>query len=121
MNEEQTWRNQEENPANEYHDIQPLEPQKRLRVWVNQQLNDVIEALTPANYLTEFVRFMRGCDNLSRCYRNHQDLGHIDEIRFEFWQRYQMTVKLKIKPMIKKIKRREIIKHLKQIKMYGEF
>jgi len=112
---EATWKNQDDIPDNKYYFTNHLEPQKRMRVWVTQQLEDVIEALKPSNYLTEYVRFMKGCDNLSRSYPNHEDLGHIDLIRMEFWQRYQMTVKLKIKPMIRKIRRMEIKRDLKRM------
>jgi len=115
-NIEATWKNQGDVPDTIEYYIDHLEPQKRMRVWVTQQLEDVIEGLKPSNYLTELVRFMRGCDNLSRCYKNHQDLGHIDEIRIEFWQRYQMTVKLKIKPMIKKIHKARIKKDLERMR-----
>lgn len=109
---EETWKNQEDIPDVSEYNLEHLEPQKRMRVWVTQHMNDVLGSLKPSNYLTEFVRFMRGCDNLSRCYKNHQDLGHIDEIRIEFWGRYQYLVKVKIKPMIKKLHRMSINKDL---------
>ncbi len=109
------WRNAEDHPHNRYYFIDHLDVQKRLRVWGTQQMNDVIEALKPSNYLTEFVRFMKGCDNLSRAYPNHEELGHIDEIRREFWSRYQFKVKTVIKPMIRKIYHREAMNDLKRM------
>ena len=112
---EATWVNQNDDPDNKYYFANHLDPQKRMRVWITQQLEDVIEALKPANYLTEYIRFMKGCDNLSRCYKNHQDLGHIDEIRLTFWARYQYKLKTVIKPMIRKIRRMEAKRDLKRM------
>jgi hypothetical protein len=112
---EATWRNAGDNPPNVYHFIDHLDPQKRMRVWENQQMDDVIESLKPSNYLTEFVRYMKGCDNLSRCYPIHEELGHIDEIRREFWAKYQYKVKTVIKPMIRKIYRAEAKEDLKRM------
>jgi len=115
---ERTWKNPEEPPHNVYYFIDHLDPQKRLRVWGGQHMNDVIESLKPSNYLTEFVRFMKGCDSLSRCYPLHEELGHVDEIRLEFWSRYQTKVKTVIKPMIKRMIKDEIKKDLERMKFY---
>lgn len=120
MEEEMSWKNQMDNPDNKEYCVDPLEPQKRLRVWMNQQKDDVLQSLTPKNYLTEFARFLKGCDNLSRCYKNHEELGHIFEIRLDFWQRYQSLIKLKIKPMIKQIHQKQIRNDLERMKMYGD-
>lgn len=109
---ERTWKNQEDHLPNIYYFIDHLDPQKRLRVWKEQHMNDVVESLTPYNYLTEFVRFMKGCNNLSKCYPNHEELGHIDEIRLEFWAKYQEKVKTVIKPAIKKINKKQMMKDL---------
>jgi len=112
---EETWKNQEDVLDTRYHNIEHLEPQKRLRVWATQQMNDVLEALSPSNYLTEFVRFLKGCDNLSRCFPNHESLGHVNVIRIDFWVRYQYKVKTQIKPLIKKFHRMEINKDLNRM------
>ena len=112
MNEEATWKNPEDHPHNKYYFIDHLDVQKRLRVWHEQHAYDVIEALKPSNYLTEFVRYMKGCDSLSRAYPNHEELHHIDEIRRDFWAKYQYKVKTVIKPMIKKIYRAQAKKDL---------
>lgn len=113
MNE--TWKNQEDEPDNKYYFIDHLDVQKRLKVWATQQINDVIEALKPSNYLTEFVRFMRGCANLSKCYPLHEELGHVDEIRMEFWAKYQYKVKTVIKPEIKRIRKAQLRKDLERM------
>ncbi len=115
MDIEETWKNQEDVLDMKYHNVEPLEPQKRLRVWATQQMNDVLEALRPSNYLTEFVRYIKGCDNLGRCFPNHESLGHVDDIRIDFWARYQYKVKTQIKPMIKKFHRMEINKDLNRM------
>ena len=121
MNEQKpAWKNAEDKVENKYFPIDHLEPQKRMRVWREQQIDDVIEALKPSNYLTEFVRYMKGCDNLSRCYPIHEELGHIDEIRIEFWAKYQYKVKTVIKPAIRKIYKTLIIEDLKRMGMYGQ-
>jgi len=119
MDIEKAWKNQDDPVDNKLYSIEHLEPQKRMRVWVTQQMYDVLEALKPSNYLTEFVRFMKGCANLSRCYPNHEDLGHIDEIRMEFWSRYQYVVKTRIKPMIKRIRLMQVRRDLIKMRMYG--
>jgi len=110
-----TWKNAEDKPDLHPHFIDHLCPQKRMRVWSGQQMDDVIEALKPSNYLTEFVRFMKGCANLSRCYPIHEELGHIDEIRMDFWVKYQYKVKTVIKPAIKKIYRAQAKKDLQRM------
>lgn len=115
MNDEATWKGAEEHPHNKYHPIEHLDVQKRLRVWSTQHMDDVIESLKPSNYLTEFVRFMKGCANLSKCYPNHEELGHIDEIRRDFWAKYQFKVKTVIKPMIKKIYKMQVKEDLKRM------
>lgn len=105
------------NEANEHgrevkvHDINLLDPQKRLRVWENQ-IDGVIESLKPSNYLTELYSFMKGCSHLSKSYPNHEDLGHVDSIRIEFWAKYQKKFKEEIVPLIKRWKREEIRKDL---------
>ena len=114
-----TWKNQEDHPHNTYYFIDHLDFQKRWRVLSGQHMHDVLEDLKPSNYLTEFIRFMKGCDNLSRCYPLHEDLGYVDEIRRDFWSKYQMVVKLKIKPMIRKIYKIQIREDLMRLKMYG--
>jgi len=110
-----TWKNADDKPDLHPHHIDHLEPQKRLRVWAGQQMDDVLEALKPSNYLTEFVRFMKGCDNLGRCYPNHEDLGHINSIRIDFWAKYQEKVKTVIKPAIKKIYKEQARKDLQRM------
>ncbi len=115
---EATWKNAEDHPHNVYHFIDHLEPQKRLRVWGGQHMNNTIESLTPGNYLTEYVRFMKGCANLSKCYPNHEELGHIDEIRRDFWAKYQFKVKTVIKPMIKKIYKAHVREDLKRMRFF---
>ena len=116
MSTEQTFKNQEDELEMKFYSVDPLDPQKRLRVWTEQQMNDVLKSLQPDNYLTEFVRFLKGCDNLSRCYKNHEDLGHINEIRIDFWSKYQYIIKVKIKPVIKKIRKMEIKKDLDRMR-----
>jgi len=116
-----TWKNSEDSPENRYYPIMVWDPQKRLRVWREQQMNDVIESLSPSNYLTEFVRYMKGCESLSRSYPNHTELGHIEEMMIEFWARYQEKVKTVIKPAIRKIYKIQIKKDLIRMGMYGIF
>jgi hypothetical protein len=117
---ERTWENPEREVKNPYYFIDHLDVQKRFRVLEGQHMKDIMEALTPYNYLTEFVRFMKSCANLSRCYPNHEDLGHVDEIRRMFWEKYQIKVKTVIKPQIRKIYKMEIRKTLRIMRMYGE-
>jgi len=113
-----TWKNPEEPPPNRHYDINHLDGQKRLRVLSTQHLNDIIESLKPSNYLTEFVRFMKGCDHLGKKYPIFEELGYITEIRLDFWAKYQYKVKTVIKPAIKKLYKRSIIEDLKRMKMY---
>jgi len=119
--ENNSWENPDVEVKNPAYGIEPLDVQKRLRVWQEQQMPMVLESLKPSNYLTEFVRFIKGCDNLSRCYPNMEELGYISEIRMEFWAKYQYIVKTKIKPMIKAIYKNEIRETLRTMKMYGAF
>ncbi len=94
------------------HDINPLCPQKRLRVW-EERIDDVIESLKPSNYLTELYRYLKGCDNLHRSYPNHEQ--HINEIRIIFWAKYKHAVKTRIIPIIKRWKREDIMNDLKRM------
>jgi len=118
-NKEHTWKNQEDHLPNKFYSIQPLDGQKRLRVWATQHMDGVIESLSPYNYLTEFMRYMRGCDNLSVCYPIFEELGYVDEIRMDFWAKYQLKVKTVIKPAIKKIYKKLVKEDLKRMGMYG--
>ncbi len=115
--DERTWLNTEDRPDMIFFCVDPLCPQKRLRVWTTQQLEDTLEILTPFNYLTEYARYMRGCDNLSRCFPNHNELGHIDEIKIEFQRRYDEKVNTIIKPAIKKIYKMQVKEDLKRLRM----
>lgn len=115
MDSERTWKNQEDEVDTKYYFIDHLCPQKRLRVWAGQQMNEILGALTPRNYLTELVRFIKGCDNLSRCYPLHEDLHHVDEIRIDFWAKYQYKIKTIIKPAIKRRHKAQIRKDLKRM------
>lgn len=90
------------------YDVDPIEPQKRLRAW-EERIDSTIESLKPSNYLTELYRFMRGCDHLTKSYPLHEDLGHINSIRIEFWSRYQKKFKEEILPLLKK-QRNEMVK-----------
>lgn len=72
--------------------IDPLNPQKRLRVLSGWLLDDVVQDINLSNFEFHVMTFCKQCDLLEEKYPIHQK--HISEIRMDFWARVQQKHKL---------------------------
>ncbi len=68
--------------------------QTRYHVLTGWLMDWVMDEITLYNQQFHLKVFMKQCDHLGKRFPLHEELRHIDEIRFLFWQRFQYKTKL---------------------------
>ncbi len=109
----------EENPCNfemtEAFDIEPLDPQKRLRVLDGWLMDAVLEDINIFNHSTRISAYLKQLSNMHRSYPIHEN--HINDISIRLWMRYKYVYKTELKPAIKAWKRKQIMTDLKTLRV----
>ena len=95
------------------YDIQPKDPQKRLRVLGGWLADEIFVDMNMYNHATRISAWLKQAQKLQHAYNIHTN--HINEIVMDVWARYQYTFKTEIKPSILKWKRNIILSDLKRM------
>ena len=85
------------------YDIDPLEPQKRLRVLGGWLIEAVFDGINMFNHAIRLNAWMHRAQHLQIKYPIHEK--YIQEIVLEVWARYQKVWKTEIEPSIKQYKK----------------
>ena len=96
------------------YDIQPKDPQKRLRVLEGWLLDVVFEDMNMFNHVTRINAWLKQAHNLKDSYPIHEK--HIEEIMKDAWAKYKYIFKTEIKPAIKNWKTNQIKKDLERMR-----
>ncbi len=88
--------------------------QTRYNVLMGWLMDWVIDEISLYNKDFHFKTFMKQCDHLGKRFPIHEELKHIDEIRFVFWHRFQYKIKT-MKNQIQKQQRGSVNVDLKRM------
>lgn len=112
------WLQPEENSSNfdtpEPYDIEPLDPQKRLRVLGGWLLEEVFRDINMFNHKIRVDAYLMQVSNMHKAYPIHE--RHINDIAVDMWSRYQYVYKTEILPAIKAYRRFRINADLKRMR-----
>lgn len=87
------------------HFIDPLDPQKRLRVLGGWLVEAVFDGINMYNHSTRIKAWAHQAHRMKEKYPIHEK--HIEEIIVLVWARYQYVWKTEIKPAIDEYKKKE--------------
>lgn len=93
-------------------DIYPKDKEKRIRVFSGWLLDAVMQDINVFNHVNRMRAYMRQGSKLKKSYPNDNT---IDEINIEVWAQYQKRYKEEIKPKIKRLKKKDIVRSLKRM------